>query len=306
MKFFIITVDTEGDDLWHWKDGNEISTNNSVFIPRFQELCEKYKFKPTYLTNYEMANDFRWVEYAKKKLGNDLCEIGMHIHAWNSPPYFELENKFGGNAYISEYPKEIVFQKIITLKKLLNQRFETDIISCRSGRWATNNDYFEALLKAGVIVDCSVTPGIDLSPLPGRSVQFGNNYSSSKETTYEIYPGLLEVPMTTRKIRWISEGSIKHRAKSIIFGEEMWLRPHTKSLNYLKRITSQVEGKSEYLEFMIHSSELMPGGSPYFNNQEDIEMLFAVLDDYFNLITRNGYIGITLGNYARGVMNGTH
>ena len=67
-----------------------------------------------------------------------------------------------------------------------------------------------------------------------------------------------------------------------------------------------MEGKSEYLEFMIHSSELMPGGSPYFNNQEDIEMLFAILDDYFNLITRNGYIGITLGNYARGVMNGTH
>lgn len=42
MKTFLITVDTEGDNLWQWKPGEKITTENSLFIPRFQELCEKY------------------------------------------------------------------------------------------------------------------------------------------------------------------------------------------------------------------------------------------------------------------------
>ena len=54
-KKFIITVDTEGDNLWNWRAGDSVSTENSRYIPRFQELCDKYGFKPVYLTNYEMA-----------------------------------------------------------------------------------------------------------------------------------------------------------------------------------------------------------------------------------------------------------
>lgn len=50
MKTFLITVDTEGDNLWQWKPGEKITTENSLFIPRFQELCEKYGLIPTYLT----------------------------------------------------------------------------------------------------------------------------------------------------------------------------------------------------------------------------------------------------------------
>ena len=46
MKYFIITVDTEGDNLWNYKLGDEVSTKNADYIPRFQRLCEKYGFKP--------------------------------------------------------------------------------------------------------------------------------------------------------------------------------------------------------------------------------------------------------------------
>ena len=53
MRNFIITVDTEGDNLWRWKKGEPITTNNVHFIPRFQELCEEFGFKPVYLTKYK-------------------------------------------------------------------------------------------------------------------------------------------------------------------------------------------------------------------------------------------------------------
>ena len=67
-KYFIITVDTEGDDLWSYKLGDFISTKNADFIQPFQALCEKYGFKPVYLTNYEMANNNSFVKQATKWL----------------------------------------------------------------------------------------------------------------------------------------------------------------------------------------------------------------------------------------------
>lgn len=48
---FIITIDTEGDNLW--QNHKYIATENVHFLPRFQTLCEKYLFKSVYLTNYE-------------------------------------------------------------------------------------------------------------------------------------------------------------------------------------------------------------------------------------------------------------
>ena len=75
---FIVTVDTEGDNLWNWQDNKPITTENTLFIPRFQSLCEEYGFVPVYLTNYEMALDERWVSYAKRKAMEGKCEIGMH------------------------------------------------------------------------------------------------------------------------------------------------------------------------------------------------------------------------------------
>lgn len=32
MKYFIITVDTEGNNLWTYKKGDKITTNNAKYI----------------------------------------------------------------------------------------------------------------------------------------------------------------------------------------------------------------------------------------------------------------------------------
>lgn len=300
MKKFIITVDTEGDNLWKWSQGDEIQTENALFIPRFQELCEKYGFVPTYLTNYEMVMDERWVEYGSKKAKEGKCEIGMHIHAWNSPPYYDLENRYGGNPYITEYPDDVMEAKIHELMKLLRECFKTEIVSARSGRWATNEKYFDLLKREGIIVDCSVTPQIDLSKIPGCSDNCGNDYTFDPIQPFFLKNGLLEVPMTTRFVRHASRGSIKHRLKTLMVGENMWLRAHTKSLEDLIKLSKRVQKeKVDYLEFMIHSSELMPNGSPYFRNEDEIELLFKVMEQYFIWLKKAGYFGIALADYAK-------
>ena len=64
---FIITVDTEGDNQWSIYNGQSITTENANFIPRFQEMCEGFGFKPVYLVNYEMASIDFLLDYLKKK-----------------------------------------------------------------------------------------------------------------------------------------------------------------------------------------------------------------------------------------------
>ena len=58
-----------------------------------------------------------------------------------------------------------------------------------------------------------------------------------------------------------------------------WLRPNGRNGLQLLEIVKEVlaEGRS-YAEFMLHSSEFMPGGSPTFQTEADIERLSALYE----------------------------
>src|SRR5438034_5344383 len=50
---FLVTIDTEGDNLW--SKPRTLTIRNAQYLPPFQALCEKYGLRPTYLTNWEIA-----------------------------------------------------------------------------------------------------------------------------------------------------------------------------------------------------------------------------------------------------------
>lgn len=303
MKSFIITVDTEGDNLWRYKKGDNIGIQNSKYIPRFQKLCEKYGFKPVYLTNYEMANSEIFVNNAKEWLRKGSCEIGVHLHAWNNPPIFNLDGVFNGNPYLIEYPEEIMKSKFKEVYDLIVKNFEIKPISHRAGRWIMDERYFKILEDFSIKVDCSYTPGIDWSKTMGRT-RGGCDYSDKQRNAHFI-GNVLEVPATIRRFHDCSFGSWKHRLKTLIKGDNFWLRPATSSFNVMKKIIDQVdyERNEDFLEFMIHSSELMPDGSPYFATNESIEHEYNVMEQVFAYVKSNGYKGCTLEEYY---INRTH
>ena len=74
---FLITIDTEGDNLW--SKPRTATTKNASYLPRFQELCEKYGLKPTYLANYDMANSRAFQQLGKDIVKRGVGEIGMQI-----------------------------------------------------------------------------------------------------------------------------------------------------------------------------------------------------------------------------------
>ena len=163
---FLITIDTEGDNVW--SKPRIITTRNAAFLPRFQTLCERYGLTPTWLVDYDMARDPVFAEFGRDVIARGAGEIGMHLHAWRTPPGHPLtstDHEF--MPFLIEYPESVLRAKVDFLTDLLETTFGVKIVSHRAGRWAFNDTYARALARRGFRVDCSVTPGVDWSDTLG-------------------------------------------------------------------------------------------------------------------------------------------
>lgn len=299
MKYFIITVDTEGDNLWNYSKGVEVQTHNALYISRFQELCEKYSFKPVYLTNYEMIKNLDYVEYVKSKSLIGKCEVGIHVHGWNNPPFYDLNGINGGNAFLVEYPDEVMEEKFKVTYDLITSAIGKAPFSHRAGRWIMDKRYFNLLEKYNVLVDCSYTPTISWMDTKGESRAYGCDYSKVSCHAHMV-GNVLEVPMSiikTRKVFNIS--NIKAITKQVLQGKSIWLRPASSGLQEMKWLLRSNPNNDNFVEFMIHSSELMPGGSPYFQTKNDIDELFKTMDSLFAYAVSNGFFGCTLEEFYK-------
>ncbi len=296
-KYFIITVDTEGDNLWEYRKGVTIGTKNAEYLPRFQALCEKYGFKPVYLTNYEMAMSNIFVTEAKEWLERDACEIGVHLHAWNNPPLFELIGPYNGNPYLIEYPVDVMRAKFKVIYDLIVERFGITPISHRAGRWAMDDRYFKILKEFGIKVDCSHTPGINWSNNKGITMG-GSDYSNIKLFPYFV-DDVLEMPVSIITTHCTQRGSMKHKFKVFLLGKKMWLRPATSTFQEMSTIIEKISKNPTvgYVELMVHSSEMMPNGSPYFRDKTAIDKEFAEMNEVFDYAKHLGFIGASFIDY---------
>ncbi|MBF0290428.1 MAG: deacetylase [SAR324 cluster bacterium] len=323
----LITIDTEGDNLW--SGSKTTTTKNAQYLPRFQILCERYGLKPTYLTNYEMALSPVFQEFGKDLIHRQAGEIGMHLHAWNNPPLSPLTSddmKF--HPYLIEYPLDVVREKITVMTDLLEETFEVKMVSHRAGRWSFNEIYAQILIEKGYHVDCSVTPFVSWKTHVGDPSQAGGtDYSQFQTEAYHIDPQniartgkspLLEIPMTVaplqnKAVYWMN----KKLKKNTLLQKGMnrisppvWFRPKKGNLmETIALIQQSLRQKKKYVQFMLHSSELMPGGSPTFPQNDDIEKLYDDLETMFGVLQER-FIGMTLNefyqNHLNSLENGIH
>lgn len=313
LRYFIITIDTEGDNLW--SSPRKITTQNSLYLTRFQQLCEKYGFLPTYLTNWEMANCNDFQSFGNDVLNRKTAEIGAHLHAWNNPPETPLtDDDYQYLPYLIEYPDGLLREKLQALTDRLEAVFQVKMTSHRAGRWAFNETYAQALSDLGYIVDCSVTPGVDWSSVKGDPAgQGGTNYQSFPRKAYRMskdnigsrgQQGLWQIPMTTwpKYPSWVSKAkqSLKRLQGKDYRESTVWLRSKPNNLTEMKKAVLKSEKAGlEFVEYMLHSSEFMPGGSPGFPTAESIDNLYCNLEALFVWLQARGYQGITLSDYAR-------
>ena len=58
------------------------------------------------------------------------------------------------------------------------------------------------------------------------------------------------------------------------------------------------KSNADYLMFILHSSEMMPGGSPTFDTEEKIEKLYEDLEILFEEISKD-FEGISVADYGK-------
>lgn len=315
---FLITIDVEGDNVW--AKPKQAETGNAAYMPRFQALCEKHGLRPTYLTNHEMAMSPVYREFAQDVANRNAGEIGMHLHAWDTPPYEPLTaDDSQHQPYLVDYPDATIRRKVRVMTDVLESMVGKKMLSHRAGRWAFNAPYAHALVECGYVADCSVTPHISWRGKPGApGGSGGSDYSRAPEEPYFIDlhdvgragdSSLLEVPMTIvasmNLVRSMASGlpAPARAAVDRLLPPIQWLRPNGRNLRpMLEIIRAKKAAGATHIEFMLHSSELMPGGSPTFKTTDAIERLYSDMEQVF--AATQGLIPSTVSEFRAAFVSG--
>jgi hypothetical protein len=288
MKF-IITIDTE-EDNWSRYSATINPVSNIERIVPLQELFDEYDVRPTYLITYPVATHPRSVEILKRILDEGKCEIGMHCHPWNTPPFDKDGRIRNRDTMLCNLPEHLVFEKLSSLHEAICRNFGIVPVSFRAGRWGFGPAVARALCKLGYQVDSSITPYTDW-----RS-QHGPDYSSFSPSLFRfdvdgIYHqkdkgALLQVPATVgflqkdfalcQLISKATENQLgrKLRTKGILdrlrLVNKVWLSPETAEVRTMMALAERMK-KNKYpcINLFFHSTSLLPGLSTFVLSQSD-------------------------------------
>ena len=323
-----MTVDTEGDD--QWDHGAPLTTRNVDYWEPFQAVCEKHGVTPTYLITSEIAADSKAQALLRAWTARGAAEVGAHLHPWTTPPFLDRPGfRFNdpAHAFLNELPGELVSQKLHALTQQIEDCIGVRPISFRAGRFGLDMPAARVLGRLGYVVDSSVTPLIRHT-YPGLHDQPGGpDFRSHGLSPFVIQgtgrPGVLEVPLTIvttyallRRFPGLLSvyRTLPVRAVRKIFfrrwlvPQPVWLcpqpqftQPHLRSA-----LRTSKDGGAPLAIMMLHSSELMPGGSPFRPTEGSIQELLDVLDLFFGFVVESGGLPATLSSAAIELRSSNH
>ena len=297
----VITIDTEEDNWATYSATDNPVSNIEKLIP-LQQMFDRYQVKPTYLISYPVATDPQAVEILKSFLSAGKCEIGMHCHPWNTPPFEEEINDI--NSMLCNLPAELVHKKLITLHQTICENFEIVPVSFRSGRWGFSSAVASSLVSLGYKVDTSVSPFIDWCEYHGP------DYSGFPLHPYRFHPddiavsshngSLLEVPATVgffqknfhrcQQITKACENLLGKilRVKGILdrmgLVNKHWLSPELSDAISMVKLARRMELNGyPCINMSFHSNSLLPGCSPFVRTAKEEEIFLKRLKN------NNGY-----------------
>jgi hypothetical protein len=319
---FILTIDTEGDN--QWDHGRDLTVENTKFVPRFQELCEKYLIKPTYLITSEVCEDGFAREIFSDFVLRNKAEIGTHLHSWTTPPFLDkdgLRYNDPNHAFATELPEELLIDKVRNITNQIESAFGKRPLSFRSGRFGFDENLARILADHSYIVDSSVTPFINWSLNKGINNGIGGpdflnrspfpyKYNSPNASLIEIPVTILPTSFPFNSFNKLAVSYFRNVDKSIMLkvlrklffrNQPMWLRPNSWMNMHLfnELLDEAARIKLPYLVMMFHSSELMPGCSIYRPDEDSIERLYNLLELFFVSLHEKNILSNTLTEAAK-------
>lgn len=275
MTAILVGIDTEADDQWSAKGRQENSVRNAEELPALQELFDGFGVRPAYLTTWEMVTERSSQTVLKDLARTTRCEIGTHLHPWSSPP-FRSEDR-AKHTYPHNLPIDLLDRQLTELTAAIEETFGRRPTTYRAGRNGFDGRTLPILERLGYTVDTSV------DPLFNEKTKGGMVFDGAPVTPY--HPDyadvrrrggskILEVPITSStrpklpkpiEAAYARLKPIPYRGALKRLGlRPLWLRPSYTALPDMKALASSLAADgAPCFNIIFHSSELLPGGSPY-------------------------------------------
>jgi peptidoglycan/xylan/chitin deacetylase (PgdA/CDA1 family) len=157
-RYLIFSVDTEPDGLLWQGFGREKPTfANAAAMPRLLDLLAPYRARATFLVTHSMAGHAPLSRTLGDAQRAGLCEVGMHFHPGDTPPFQGTQAELRDNAALLE--DALLAEKLQHHYDLLRETFGRPT-SYRAGAWTLDRRVLRFLEAHDFAVDSSVTPGV--------------------------------------------------------------------------------------------------------------------------------------------------
>jgi hypothetical protein len=308
----LMGIDTEADDQWSAQGRQQMSVRNAERLPALQELCDRVGVRPTYLVTHEMATGETSADVLRGLHAQGRCEIGTHLHPWSSPPFRPQD--LAGHTYPHRLPPELLERQLTELTDTIATRLGVRPTTYRAGRNGFDAGTLPVLERLGYTVDTSVDPLFNERRKGG--MVFAGAPSQPYRPSYDDVrrPGtarILEVPITAATLPSLPKRveslytrlpPLRWRAALRRLGlRPVWLRPSYSTLADMTAFADRLAaGGAACFNIIFHSSELLPGGSPYTPDAPSVERFLGALGRLLDhLTTRLGATGLTYAEFAR-------
>ncbi|ABC23886.1 glycosyltransferase [Rhodospirillum rubrum] len=267
----LVSVDLEEAFDWSTFSREGYQIKGWQALEEFHAGCRGLGVSPVYLATYPMLGDPVICAFLRRCLERGEAEVGIHLHGWVTPPYWEHPNVF--NSYQCNLPEHVERRKLEALIALFTERMGQAPLLHRAGRWGGGARTAALLAEMGLRVDLSPCAGFGASP------QGGPDFSALSGAPFRAGPGrdVLTIPATTlRFLRGplaLSQALFRWSGRR---GPKGWASPLA-SLGTLVRFSSEdlttaqlrafahelTLRKAPIATFTVHHTSLYGGGNDY-------------------------------------------
>lgn len=308
----LVGIDTEADDQWSEKGRGQLSVQNALRLPALQALFEEFGARPTYVVTYEMATRDESVPILKELARSGRCEIGAHLHPWTSPPF--RPEDVAAHTYPHNLPTELLERQLTELTHVIEATLGVRPTSYRAGRNGLDGRSLRVLERLGYTVDSSVDPLFNEKRKGGAVfagaplLPYHPDYDDVRRAGHSR---ILEVPITAATDPPLPKSlerlyallpPIPYRGALKRLGmEAVWLRPSYSPLPSMLALAKRLFfRKTPCLNIIFHSSEVLPGGSPYTPDEASVTRFLDDLKRLLDFLTGSlGAVGRTYAEFQK-------
>ena len=301
----LVGIDTEADDQWSAEGRRRNEVRNALRLPALQALFERHGVRPTYVVTWEMATRPESVAVLRELAAGGRCEVGTHLHPWSSPPFRPEDLR--DHTYPHNLPPELLERQLTELTQAIRENLGVQPTTYRAGRNGFDGRTLPLLEKLGYTVDTSVDPLFNERRKRGMVFAGAPRQPYFPDYADVRRPGrsrVLEVPITsaTRPFLWKPLEALYTQLPPLPWRGALkraglraaWLRPSYTPLPEMLAFADALQARRQpCFNVIFHSSEILPGGSPYTPDEpsvrrflDDLERLLAHLTQRLGAVGR--------------------